>query len=85
MDSLKFQIWLTLTAEAAVLARANPGHPSLSSLTCILERHNAAVKCQFDAFSDYVTRAEAHGIENYRLYHWTKRHLLLTRKKRQSL
>jgi hypothetical protein len=30
------------------------------------------MKCQFDAFADYVAEAEKHGPENYPLYEWTK-------------
>ena len=30
------------------------------------------MKCQFDAFADYVSEAEAKGVENYPLYEWTK-------------
>src|SRR5262245_3666425 len=31
------------------------------------------MKCQFDAFADYVSEAEGKGIENFPLYDWTKR------------
>jgi hypothetical protein len=30
------------------------------------------LKCQFDAFADYVSEAEKLGTENYPLYQWTK-------------
>ena len=30
------------------------------------------MKCQFDAFADYVAEAEEHGTDNYPLYEWTK-------------
>jgi len=30
------------------------------------------MKCQFDAFADYVAEAEKRGPENYPLYKWTK-------------
>jgi hypothetical protein len=70
---LKFQLRLTLTDEFAPIARNNPGHPSISNLTDILSRHDAAMKCQFDAFADYVKEAEDKGIEQFALYDWTKR------------
>jgi len=38
----------------------------------ILGRHNAAPKCQFDAFAEYVAAAEKRGIENFPLYQWTR-------------
>ena len=30
------------------------------------------MKCQYDAFVDYVEEAEKYGLENYPLYEWTK-------------
>jgi hypothetical protein len=70
---LKFQLRLTLTDEFAPLARNDPTHPSILSLTDILSRHDAVMKCQFDAFADYVNEAEDKGIEHFPLYDWTKR------------
>jgi hypothetical protein len=72
-DDLKFQLRLTLRDEPAQAARSNPGDPSISRLTEILNRYDAALKCQFDAFADYVSEAEAEGIEKYQLYDWTKK------------
>ena len=69
---LKFQLRLTLTDEFAPLARNDPEHPSILSLTDILSRHDAVMKCQFDAFADYVNEAEDKGIEHFPLYDWTK-------------
>ena len=70
---LKFQLRLTLTDEFAPLARNDPEHPSILSLTDILSRHDAVMKCQFDAFADYVNEAEDKGLEHFPLYDWTKR------------
>ena len=72
-DRLKFQLRLTLSDEFAQVARNVPGDPSISTLTDILNRHDAVMKCQFDAFADYVSEAEATGIENFDLYEWTKK------------
>jgi putative tryptophan/tyrosine transport system substrate-binding protein len=72
-DDLKFQLRLTLTDEFAQVARTDPGNPSISRLTDILSRHDAVMKCQFDAFADYVSEAEDKGVENFPLYDWTKR------------
>ena len=44
----------------------------LAPLADILANHRAALKCQFDAFAEYVATAEEHGVENYPLYEWTK-------------
>jgi hypothetical protein len=71
-DDLKFQLRLTLNDGFAQVARKSPGDPKISPLTDILKRHDAALKCQHDAFAGYVSEAEANGIENYPLYEWTK-------------
>jgi hypothetical protein len=73
MSDLKFQLRLTLSEEAALVARHNPDDASISSLINILNRHDAVLKCQFDAFAGYVSEAEANGTENYPLYEWTKK------------
>jgi hypothetical protein len=72
-DDLKFQLRLTLRGEFAQAARNDPGDRSISPLTDILSKHDAVMKCQFDAFAGYVSEAEANGIENYPLYEWTKK------------
>jgi hypothetical protein len=46
--------------------------PALAPLFDILAEHRAALKCQVDAFAEYVAAAEEHGVENYPLYQWTK-------------
>ena len=71
-DDLKFQLRLTLTDQCAERARREPQDRSLAPLTDILKRHHAVLKCQFDAFADYVREAEANGVQNYPLYQWTK-------------
>jgi hypothetical protein len=72
-EDLKYQLRLTLSDEFAPLARNDPAHPSLSALADILSRHGAVMKCQFDAFADYVSEDDAKGIEHYPLYEWTKK------------
>ena len=72
-DELKFQLRLTLNDGFAQAARADPRSPSIAPLTHILKRHDAALKCQFDAFADYVREAQAEGSEKYPLYEWTKK------------
>ena len=72
-DDLKFQLRLTLNEGYAQTARSNPRDPLLAALTSVLGRHHAALKCQFDAFADYVGEAERNGVEGYHLYEWTKK------------
>ncbi|OAF01138.1 hypothetical protein AYJ54_29005 [Bradyrhizobium centrolobii] len=66
---VRFDVNDSATAESA---RRKLLHPALALLFDILAEHRAALKCQFDAFAEYVAAAEEHGVENYPLYQWTK-------------
>jgi hypothetical protein len=68
----QFQIRVHLTEAGAQSARHDPGSPALAPLMAILRAHRATLKCQFDAFADYVAEAEAQGVEHFPLYRWTK-------------
>jgi hypothetical protein len=72
-DEVKYQLRLTLSDPFAEVARNFPDDPSIAPLTQLLRRHNAALKCQYDAFADYVKEAEAKGVEAYPLYAFTKK------------
>jgi hypothetical protein len=71
-ENWKYQVRLYLGDELAQAARRDPGDPALKPLADILTRHHATMKCQYDAFADYVAEAEKQGTENYPLYAWTK-------------
>lgn len=71
-DQWQYQVRLNLADELAELARRDPDDPALAPLPEILRRHRAVLKCQFDAFADYVAEAERHGTEGYPLHAWTK-------------
>ncbi len=71
-DQWDYQIRIFLADAFAEAARRAPVDPALKPLRDILARHRATMKCQFDAFADYVADAEKHGTENYPLYAWTK-------------
>jgi hypothetical protein len=81
----KYQIRIYLSDELAALARRDPGNPALEPLRKILTKHRAVMKCQFDAFADYVAEAEKHGSENYPLYAWTKATIENPEKKQKYL
>ena len=68
----EYQIRIYLADEFAEAARRAPDSPAIKPLTDILVRHRATMKCQFDAFADYVAEAEKQGTENYPLHAWTK-------------
>jgi hypothetical protein len=69
----KYQVRFDLNdSTIAKSARSDLRHPALAPLLDILANHRAAVKCQYDAFVEYVDAAGEHGVENYPLYEWTK-------------
>jgi len=71
-DEWKYQVRVNLADEPAAAARQSPGDPALEPLANILGKHNATLKCQYDAFAGYVAEAEKHGTDQYPLYEWTK-------------
>jgi len=71
-DRWKYQVRINLGPDFAAAARRNPQDPILGALPAILGKHEARLKCQFDAFADYVGEAEREGIDRYPLYAWTK-------------
>ena len=71
-ETWQYQVRVTLSDTAAQTARQSPDDRTLAPLTEILARHDATLKCQYDAFAGYVAEAEANGVEGYPLYAWTK-------------
>jgi hypothetical protein len=71
-EQWQYQLRVYLTDELAEVARADRDHPALRPLMDILDRHDAALVSQFDAFARYVAEAEREGPENFPLYKWTK-------------
>ena len=67
-----YQLRIDMPDEVALAARRDPADPALQPLAAILARHRAELKCQYDAFADYVAEAERHGAHNYPLYQWTQ-------------
>jgi hypothetical protein len=71
-DPWAYQIRIYLGERLAEVARHEPDNLALKPLSDILVKHGATMKCQYDAFADYVAEAEKHGLESYPLYEWTK-------------
>ncbi len=71
-DQLQYQIRIYLNEAFAEIARRDPGDRGLKPLADVLQNHNTAMKSVFDAFSDYVSEAEKHGVDKFPLYKWTK-------------
>ena len=69
----QYQIRFDLDDPAkADAARRKLGDPALAPLADVLVRHRAQLKCQLDAFAEYIAAAQEHGRGNYPLYEWTK-------------
>jgi hypothetical protein len=68
----QYQLRVFLADAHAEAARRDPNSAALKPLADILAKHDASLKCQYDAFADYVAEAERRGRENYPLYEWTK-------------
>ena len=71
-EDWQYQVRINLNEERAAIARQDASDASLAPLGDILARHNATLKCQYDAFAGYCEAAENEGIEKYPLYQWTK-------------
>ena len=67
-----YQVRVTLAEDAAAAARRGAGDGALQPLAAILDRHRAALVCQYDAFAGYVADAERDGVDAYPLYDWTR-------------
>ena len=53
----EYQVRIYLGDELAGVARRDPDNPAIKPLADILAKHHATMKCQFDAFADYVATA----------------------------
>ena len=71
-EPLQYQLRVYLGDELAEVARGDRANPMLKPLTDILNKHDATLVSQFDAFENYVAEAEKEGPKNYPLYKWTK-------------
>lgn len=71
-EDWQYQVRINLNEERAAMARQDAADARLAPLGEILARHNATLKCQYDAFAGYCEAAERDGIDKYPLYQWTK-------------
>ena len=82
----QYQIRIYLDDALAEVARQDdPDNPTIKQLADVLTRHRATMKCQFDAFADYVAEAEKRSPANYPLYQWTKATIANPEKKAKYL
>lgn len=71
-DEWQYQLRLYLDDTLSAAARGGQHDTALAPLSEVLRKHQAALKCQYDAFAEYVSEAERQGAEHYPLYAWTK-------------
>ncbi|MCX5540979.1 hypothetical protein M3A49_15980 [Paraburkholderia sp. CNPSo 3076] len=71
-ETWQFQVRITVVPAVADALRASSPYEGRDLLEAVLREYNAALKCQFDAFADYVEEAERAGRDRYPLYQWTK-------------
>jgi hypothetical protein len=71
-EQWQYQLRIDLAEHLAEIARHDPDDPLLEPLPTILREQNATLRCQYDAFADYVAEAEKHGPGKYPLHAWTK-------------
>jgi hypothetical protein len=84
-DNWQYQLRIYLPDELVEIARSSPSDRALGQLLDILKKHSATMKCQFDAFAEYVAEAEREGTAQYALYEWTKATIEDPAKKRKHL
>jgi hypothetical protein len=82
---LQFQVRITVSRELAHALRADPSCASHVALRELLHAYHATLKCQFDAFADYVSEAQKMGVQNYPLYEWTRQTIENPEKKAKYL
>ena len=71
-EQWQYQLRVYLNDELAEVARRDRESAALKPLTEVLNKHQATLVSQFDAFENYVAEAEKHGPEGFPLYQWTK-------------
>lgn len=71
-EQWQYQLRVYLPDDLAEVARSDRSNPVLRPLTGVLDKHDARLVSQFDAFENYVAEAEKEGPEKFPLYKWTK-------------
>ncbi|MGU7772732.1 hypothetical protein ACV229_21480 [Burkholderia sp. MR1-5-21] len=84
-DTWQFQLRIAVSENLAAALRGDTACSSHGPLRDVLRAHNASLKCQFDAFADYVSEAERFGPEKFPLYEWTRETIANPEKKAKYL
>jgi hypothetical protein len=84
-DQWQYQVRVYLNDAMAEMARRDDRAETIEPLMQVLANHHATMKCQFDAFAQYVREAERSGTQADPLYQWTKETIEDPEKKRKHL
>ena len=84
-ETWQFQVRITVVPELAAALRARGQCEERDLIEAVLREGNASLKCQFDAFAEYVEEAERVGRDRYPLYQWTKNTIANPEKKAKYL
>lgn len=71
-EAWQYQVRITVLPDLADALRRNAQDERRGLIEAVLLERNASLKCQFDAFAEYVEEAESAGPDRYPLYQWTK-------------
>ena len=71
-DELKYQLRIQMPDAFAHSARSGTVVAELQPLWDVLEKHDAQLVCQFDAFAGFCERLERSGEIENAMYKWTK-------------
>jgi hypothetical protein len=72
LEDWDYQLRINLSKNASQKYRNYQLDSTVEELSNIIKKHDATLKCQYDAFQDYVNEAESMGVDKYHLYKWTK-------------
>ncbi|HTJ95230.1 MAG TPA: hypothetical protein VL424_19215 [Pararobbsia sp.] len=81
----KYQVRFTASEALSDALREQDVSEAYAALDAVLREHHASVRCQYDAFADYVAQAERLGTDGFPLYAWTRATIGNPDKKRKYL
>ena len=80
-----YQIRIKVDESQSMAIRMKKSNKVTKKLNDIASKHGTNIVCTYDAFANYCTEAEKHGVTNYPLYEWTKQTIENPEKKRRHL
>lgn len=84
-NTWQYQVRFVASEALAQALRETEVQRAHKGLHAILQAHGASIRCQYDAFADYVNEAERLGTHDYPLYAWTRATIENPEKKQKYL